>query len=574
MATGRLSSSSQIKHDQPNFFRSKSFSIWLFTWLVLFNLILISCGQAGSSSTTDQLQVAINPSAMNLDQGGTQTFTATVKGSSNTAVNWSVKEGQSGGNVTSAGLYTAPAVSGTYHVVATSQADSTKTATATVVVPSVSVTLSPAAASVRPNATQGFTATVTGSINKNVTWDIQEGVAGGAISSTGLYTAPATTGYYHVTATSVADAAQSASALIAVTTSSGLFNSVGNLQHARLYHTATLLTNGKVLVAGGAEKKPVVFSGLASAEIFDPTTGLFSSTSNMASPRFMHTATLLNNGRVLVTGGRGQSGLDGELNPIPPLMLDSAEIYDPVTSTFMPTGKMSVARAGHTATLLLDGKVLIAGGEDDSPKTLATAEIYDPATGLFTATGSMSAVRAWHTATLLSDGNVLIAGGSDSTDVLASAEIYITATGSFAPTANLGTPRTSHTATRLSDGRVLMAGGYDGTNYTATAELYDPATGSFTPTANMDMARVDHTATLLPDGSVLVAGGWGTTWVLQTAEVYDPATGSFAPTSNMVTPRTGHTATLLQDGRVLVTAGGNSSPGMPMHAINNAETYE
>jgi Galactose oxidase, central domain/Kelch motif len=572
MAIVKQSSFSELKSEHLDFIRSKSFPIWLLIWLVVFNLILISCGGAGGSSTPDQIEVAINPGAIYLDQGGTQTFTATVKGSSNGAVSWSVQEGESGGNITSTGVYTAPAATGLYHIIATSQADSTKTGTATIVVSSVSVTLSPVAASVRPNGTQGFTATVKGSINKKVTWDIQEGAAGGAISSTGLYTAPANTGFYHVTATSVADAARSATAAITVTISPGLFNLVGDLQHARVYQTATRLLNGKVLVAGGAEKKPLVFSGLASAEIFDPTTGLFTATSNMGSPRFYHTATLLNNGKVLVTGGFGLSGLDGEMDPIPPSALDSAEIYDPVTSTFMPTGKMSVARGGQTATLLLDGKVLITGGYGgNSSGILLTAEIYDPGTGLFTATGSMGTVRAGHTATLLSDGNVLIAGGSGPTD---SAEIYNTATGSFAPTGNMGTPRTSHTASRLSDGRVLIAGGNDGTNDTATAELYDPATRSFTPTANMGSARREHTATRLPDGSVLVAGGSGTTGVLQSAEIYDPVTGSFVPTDNMVTPRTGHTATLLEDRRVLITGGGNSPPGIRFSPISSAETYE
>lgn len=541
--------------------------------VVLLPLILLSCGGAGNPPASDQLQVAVYPSAVNLDQGGTKTFTVTVTGSSNRAVTWSVREGPSGGNITSAGVYAAPSVAGTYHVVATSQADSTKTAFATIVVPAVSVTLSPAEATLRPNGTQGFTATVRGSIDAKVTWGIQEGVSGGAVTGTGLYTAPANTGFYHVTATSAADATQSSTAQITVTTLSGLFSPVGDLQVPRFYHTATLLPNGNVLVVGGAGTKPRFPSGLASAEIFDSTTGLFTATSNMGSPRFEHTATQLTNGKVLVTGGFGVASRDSEGERVPPPALDSAEIYDPATRTFMPAGKMNSARAGHTATLLLNGKVLITGGQSNSD-ALPSAELYDPATGSFTPTGPLGTARIGHTATLLSDGGVLIAGGSGADAVLASAEIYNPATGSFAPTANMGTPRTRHTATRLSDGRVLVAGGYDGTTDAAKADIYDPSTGSFAPTGAMRIAREGHTATLLPDGSVLIAGGSSLAEILASAEIYNPATSSFAPTANMTTPRTGHTATLLQDGRVLVTAGFNDSLDGGINLLTSADTYQ
>jgi len=574
MAVVKQSSSSELKHDHPNFFQSKSFYTWLLAWLVLPNLILISCGGAVSSSTPDRLQVAINPSTVNVDQGGTRTFTATVTGSSNGAVSWSVREGPSGGSITSAGVYTAPAVAGTYHVIATSQADSTRTAIANVVVPDVSVAVAPVEATVRPNEIRGFVATVRGSVNTKVTWNVQEGAAGGAITSTGLYTAPANTGFYHVTATSVADASQKASAPVTVTTASGLFSLVGDLQVPRVYHTATLLPNGKVLFAGGLKKRMFhVSSGLASAETFDPTTGLFTTTSDMGSPRYAHTATLLPSGKVLVTGGLGEGRLDGEGDPIPPPALDSAELYDPATGTFMPTGKMNSVRAGHTATFLPNGKVLIVGGSDDSA-TLATAEIYDPATGSCTSTGSMATARTGHTSTLLSDGTVLVAGGSGASGALASAEVYNPATGSFVPTADMATARAAHTATRLPDGRVLLAGGGDGTTVTAIAELYDPSTRSFTPTGTMGTVREGHTATLLSDGTVLVAGGSSPTETLASAEIYNPSTGSFAPTGNMVTPREGHTATLLQDGRVLAAAGVNSPSGGGINFLASAETYE
>lgn len=574
MAAGKLPSTSNVRYAHASSFRLKSFPMSLLALLAVPLLLLMSCGESSSPTASTQLQVAINPNAVNLDQGGTKTFSATVQGSSNTAVNWNVREGAAGGNITSAGLYTAPAAAGTYHVIATSQADSTRTATATIIVPAVSVTVSPAAATLRPNETRGLTATVRGSVNTKVTWNVQEGAAGGTITSTGLYTAPVNTGFYHATTTSMADSTQSATAQITVTTASGLFSPVGDLQVPRVYHTATLLPNGNVLFAGGAKMRVFhVFAGLPSAEIFDPVTALFTATSNMGSPRYAHTATVLADGKVLVTGGFGQGGTDEEGQALPSPVLDSAEVYDTATGAFTPTGKMNSVRAGHTATLLPNGKVLIVGGGNDSTP-LATAEIFDPATGTFTATGSLGTARTGHTATLLSDGRILIAGGSSSTEVLASAEIYNPATGSFAPTANMGTPRIRHTATRLPDGRVLVAGGYDGTADTATAELYDPSTGSFTATGTMGTVREGHTATLLSDGTVLIAGGGDTSSVLASAETYSPEAASFVPTGNLTMPRIGHTATLLKDGRVLVTGGLNYPPGGGINLLASAETYE
>lgn len=573
MNLGKPTRSPRSKPAHSNSCLAAPFPMSRLALVALLPLILLSCGEAGTPSAPAQLQVSINPSAVNVDQGGTKTFTASVNGSDNKSVNWSIREGPSGGSITSAGVYTAPAAAGTYHVIATSQADSTRTAIAMVVVPDVSIAISPAEATLRPNETRGFNVTVSGSINTGVTWIVQEGVAGGAITGDGLYTAPLSTGYYHVTATSVADATQNATAQITVTTASGLFSPMGDLQQARAYHTATLLPNGSVLVVGGAGTKPRFASGLATAEIFDPTRGLFTATPNMGNPRFEHTATLLTNGKVLVTGGLGVAGRDSEGERVPPPALDSAEIYDPATRAFMPAGKMNSARAGHTATLLLNGKVLITGGQSN-PDTLPSAELYDPATGTFTPTGPLGTARVGHTATLLSDGNVLIAGGASSTETLASAEIYNPASGSFAPTAAMGTPRTSHTAIRLSDGRVLVAGGYDGTADTATAELYDPSSGSFTPTGAMRIAREGQTATLLSDGNVLVAGGRSDTSALESAEIYNLETSSFAPTGNMETPRIGHTATLLQDGRVLVAAGFNYTSGGGINLLASAETYE
>ncbi len=200
---------------------------------------------------------------------------------------------------------------------------------------------------------------------------------------------------------------------------------------ARELHTATVLSDGRVLIAGGVDMDiPEV---LVSAELYDAATGTFSPTGPMATARAGHTATLLSDGRVLIAGGRN---LDGGRDWI---ALSSAELYDPATGTFSPTGPMATARTGHTATLLSDGRVLIAGG-DAGGDVVTTAELYDPKTGTFSPTGSLATARELHTATLLSDGRVLIAGGSDGSRDLASAELYDAKTGAFSPTGSMSTP--------------------------------------------------------------------------------------------------------------------------------------
>ncbi len=304
------------------------------------------------------------------------------------------------------------------------------------------------------------------------------------------------------------------------------FNLTGSMATARGFHTATLLDDGRVLITGGG---PTAWNNngalLTSAELYDPTSGTFSPTGSMATPREGHTATLLGDGRVLIVGGIDLNGH----------AVTSAELYDPTTGTFSPTGSRAAARGFHTATLLADGRVLIAGGAPAAWVSifgLASAEIYNPTTGTFSATGSMTTGRGFHTATLLADGRVLIAGGDDDVGGLASAEIYNPTTGTFSPTGSMSTPREFMTATLLADGRVLIAGGggdYTNLNFLASAEIYDPTTGTVTLTGSMAEARTYHTATLLPDGRVLVTGGYGAVAPLASAEIYDPTTSMFSP---------------------------------------------
>lgn len=161
--------------------------------------------------------------------------------------------------------------------------------------------------------------------------------------------------------------------------SMGTFAATGNLSRPRQFHTATLLTNGQVLIAGGY----TTVNGLAgwkSTELYDPSTGTFSVAGDMTAARFFHTATLLPDGKVLIVGGNNSIAGGCFCDPLP-----SAQLYDPSTASFTPTGGMAIAKSAHTATLLRNGKVLVTGGAANHSST--GAELYDPSTGIFTVTG-------------------------------------------------------------------------------------------------------------------------------------------------------------------------------------------
>jgi Galactose oxidase, central domain/Kelch motif len=341
----------------------------------------------------------------------------------------------------------------------------------------------------------------------------------------------------------------------------------GPLGVGRQIQTSTLLADGRVVIAGGFDFADLP---LASASLCDPATNTCSPTGSMAAARGLHTATLLSDGRVLIAGG----GPASWIHPGP--YLASAELFDPKTGTFSPTGSMTTTREAQTATRLNDGRVLIVGGSDVGEHAVASAELYDPQTGTFSPTGSMTTARAFHTATLLSDGRVLITGGRAGTwtsgPILASAEIYNPKTGTFSATGPMTDGRTWHVATVLSDGRVLITGGVNGGVELASAELYDPTAGTFTRTGSMRDVRLYQTATLLADGRVLVAGGGGdytNRIFLASAELFDPKTGTFTVTGSMSSARTYQTASLLADGRVLV-AGGYGALG----PLASAELYD
>ena len=354
---------------------------------------------------------------------------------------------------------------------------------------------------------------------------------------------------------------------VAMAQSAGTFTATGNMTTRRVQHTATLLLDGKVLIAGGQSYSSIFYIA-SSAEIHDPATGTFASTGNMTRARRAHSATLLPDGRVLIAGGSGplENTEFGDC-PLPSScgQLTGGEIYDPSSGTFTATGDMITAFAlngsvvalpGSPAVLLPNGKVLISA-----------AQLYDPSNATFSATATKTFPT---TATLLPNGQVLLTYADDwGPGYPINGELYDPPTGTISPTANIN----YETATLLMNGKVLFISDPDHNvlpHSTNEAQLYDLSTGTFTAAANMRIGREAHTATPLPDGTVLIAGtqlpGGG---ALASAEIYDPVLGTFGPTGSMIRARHSQQATLLNNGQVLITGGYHYFP----NPTSTAELY-
>ncbi|HEX4480786.1 MAG TPA: kelch repeat-containing protein [Rudaea sp.] len=413
-----------------------------------------------------------------------------------------------------------------------------------------------------------------------------------------------------------------------------VWNTTATMATARQGHTATVLASGKVLVVGGASDCTTVLDPssetfyctyLATAELYDPAANSWSAAGTLTTARMDHTATLLASGKVLVAGGRGNSGV-----------VANAELYDPVSNTWSSAGNLVAARVGHTATLLGSGKVYIAGG-DNGNAIFASAELYDPAANASSAAASLTTAREDHTATLLPSGKVLIAagdvGGSDG--LIANPDIYDPSTNTTTRASSMITPRYGPTATLLKNGEVLITGGFGVDGELKSSELFDATSSTYTVTATagahgsispdtqtvnsggtvnvdvypdyassilnvsgdtctvthtsgttwatnaihancaitasflgpMSAARYEFTATLLSSGKVLLAGGSQN----PTADVYDPVAKSLSPTGPMQSVRYAHSATLLPSGKVLV-AGGNPLNGTTQ--LSTTEIYD
>jgi hypothetical protein len=378
--------------------------------------------------------------------------------------------------------------------------------------------------------------------------------------------------------------------------------------------TCTLILSG--LLAAGS------LGGLAAQAA--TASGTFALTGGLNVARYNHTATLLPSGEVLVTGG---IGVNGDYTS-----LASAELYNPKTGKWTLTGSMTAGRTSFTATLLQNGEVLVAGGSDYEISCYATAELYNPSTGEWTLTGSMTQPRCLHSATLLSNGEVLVSGGVNSiydtnTATVTGSEIYNPATGAWKATGSLNGSRAEAATLLLDNGEVLTAGGYynaGGANtYLTSAELYNPSTQVWTTTASMSVgAGLPSPPALLTDGNALIAidaqfyipgsATWSATGPLPTiangptkavalangnvlgtgcpckttnknypcraastavADLYSFATNTWSQTGSMNYPRYSQTMTLLSNGQVLVAGGYERPPTGYSTVLSSAELY-
>jgi N-acetylneuraminic acid mutarotase len=345
--------------------------------------------------------------------------------------------------------------------------------------------------------------------------------------------------------------------------------------HQGALASAAVMHDGRVLVSGGNIARVIQsFNTAAAADLYDPTSNAWQSVAPMSIARRSHITTVLVDGSALVTGGAGGSNSSETVYA-------SAERYAAQANAWTTATAMANPRYEHSASLLGNGKVLVAGGSNaiigscNCTTFIAAAELYDPTANSWTTTASLLTARYAHTATVLLNGKVLVAGGFGGTPntlqnvgaALASAELYDPTAGTWSPAAPMNTARTSHTATLLSSGRVLVVGGGGATTTTATAEIYDPVANTWAAVASLTTPRQSHSATLLGTGNVLVVGGYNTsssaTFGVDTAELYDPVANTFGAAGSMVTLRQQFTLSALGDGRVMLVGGLPNLEGLP-----------
>jgi len=336
---------------------------------------------------------------------------------------------------------------------------------------------------------------------------------------------------------------------------SNTWKSVGPMTTERADHTATLLKDGRVLITGGFKGAGNSFTVLDSAEIFNPNNNTFTSVGNMTTPRTFHTATLLLDGRVLIAGGNSD---------VAGTNLNSAEIFNPITNTFSSVGNLNSKRFYHTENLLSDGRVLIAGGNNIAIKS---TEIFDPNTSIFTPGPDMNMPRAHHASTRLNDGRILLVNGLVIGSIM-SVDIYNPASNIFT-SATSSAEQLGLSVTTLSNGKVLIFGGklFNQPNGQA-AEVFDPIDNSFVEIGPMLIFGIARDSlVLLNSGQVLFVG------TSVKAQIFNPQTNEFKLTSDLNTPRlTRHRLTLLQDGRALVTGGQISDTSFI--TTNGAEVFK
>lgn len=356
----------------------------------------------------------------------------------------------------------------------------------------------------------------------------------------------------------------------------GTWMRVRPLQAVRGSTSAVALQDGSVMVVGGG----VGSVPIAASEVFDPATGGWTRSGKLAQARRGHRAAMLEDGSQLVAGGIAGGRL-----------LASAEVHGrSPDSSWTAVGEMVQARLGHTLTALPDGRVLVTGGTGggrpasqggQTVRPVASAEVFDPSTGRWTAAGRMSVPRFEHTASLLPDGRVLIAGGlgtrGGETVPVAAAELYDPTTGAFSRAGEMSSPRTDHAAATLQDGRVLVSGGDRGTAPLASAEVFDPASATWSRVPSLARARRGHSATLLDDGTVLVTGGErfveGARSSLSSAERFDPGRGVWRDAGEMSCARSEQATALVPDGSVLVAGGDAAFPGKSPRAQSCVDRY-